>query len=662
MCGICGTAGFARERQLEKMSAVIAHRGPDDMGVKILQRREIPWIGLAHRRLSIIDLSSAGHQPMSNEDDSVWVAYNGEIFNFIELRSRLESGHRFRSRTDTEVLIHLYEERGIDFLNDLNGMFALALFDQKEDHLLLARDPFGIKPLYYMPLPGGQLAFASEIKSFLAGDLLNPEVDPEVLHYYLNFLWVPGPKTLFKGVFKLQPGHILLWKEGEFQTRQYWEGKPTDSSPDRTEADRIEELRVLLEDAVRRHLISDVPLGVFLSGGLDSSALLALGTKITNRSMKAYTIAFRAEDSKLEQSNQDLVFARQIAKELNAEHHEIELQPDVTDLLPKIVWHMDEPVADPAAIASYLICKAAHDQVTVLLSGQGGDEIFGGYRVHLEDRFSRPLAAFPSAVRDRILLPVWDRLPALREYIPGVRPGKVLAFHRYFRKVLRGAGLPAPARYVFHRSYYGPGAQAGLYTEDFQAQVREFDPYETHLQYFRRVSDAHFVDQMLFVDQKTFLPELNLTYSDKMSMAASIEARVPLLDQNLATFVRGLPHHYKLKGMKQKYLFKRAMEGMLPKELVWRGKAGFGAPIRTWLQVDLREMMGDLLSERSIKSRGYFDPNAIAKLVRAQEEQVEDYTYQLWAFLTLELWIRTWVEEPTSHLTDPEPGGPLAQL
>ena len=652
MCGLCGTAGFVSERQLEKMSSVIAHRGPDDTGVKILQRGETPWIGLAHRRLSIIDLSPAGHQPMSNEDGSVWVVYNGEIFNFLELRSRLERGHHFRSRTDTEVLIHLYEDRGIDFLNDLNGMFALALWDQKEDHLLLARDPFGIKPLYYMPLPGGRLAFASEIKSFLAGGLLNPEVDPESLHYYLNFLWVPGPKTLFKGVFKLEPGHFLLWKEGEFQIRQYWESRPTSSPPARSETDRIEELQVLLEEAVRRHLISDVPLGVFLSGGLDSSALLALGTRITNRPMTAYTIAFRAEDSRLEQSNQDLVFARQIARQFDAEHHEIELKPDVTDLLPRIVWHMDEPVADPAAIASYLICKAARDQVTVLLSGQGGDEIFGGYRVHLEDRFSRPLAAFPSAMRDRMLLPLWDRLPALREHLPGVRPGKVLAFHRYFRKVLRGAGLPAPDRYVFHRSYYGPGEQSGLYTGDFQDQVSEFDPYETHLQYFRQVSDAHSVDQMLFVDQKTFLPELNLTYSDKMSMVASIEARVPLLDQNLVTYVRGLPPQDKIKGMKQKYLFKRAMEGILPKELVWRGKAGFGAPIRTWLQVDLREMIGDLLSERSIKNRGYFDPKAIANLIRAQDEQVEDYTYQLWAFLTLELWIRTWVEEPTSSLSD----------
>src|SRR3990172_5478437 len=276
MCGICGTVGFANERQLEAMNRAIVHRGPDDGGIHIACSPEgSPLVGLANRRLSIIDLSPAGHQPMSNEDGQVWVAYNGELFNFLDLRPDLEAkGHVFRSRTDTEVLIHLYEERGIDCLSALNGMFGLALWDAAEQRLLLARDPFGIKPLYYMPLEDGRLAFASEIKSFLAGGLLKPEVDAEALHQFLNFLWVPSPKTLFKGVFKLMAGHYLVWRQGHFNIRRYWEGIPPATPIRRSEPELIEDLRGLLSAAVRRHLVSDVPLGVFLSGGLGSSALL----------------------------------------------------------------------------------------------------------------------------------------------------------------------------------------------------------------------------------------------------------------------------------------------------------------------------------------------------------------------------------------------------
>jgi len=647
MCGICGTAGFADEQQLEAMNQAMLHRGPDDGGIHIVCRPDgQPWIGLANRRLSIIDLSAAGHQPMSNEQGDTWITYNGELFNFLELRPGLEArGHHFRSQTDTEVLVHLYEEQGPDFLKQLNGMFGLALWDGQEQRLLLARDPFGIKPLYYMPLPDGRLAFASEIKCLLAGGLLTPEVDAEALHYYLNFLWVPGPKTLFKGVFKLLPGHYLLWQNGAYSVHPYWDGTPRAPAREQPEAELVAELRDHLQAAVRRHLISDVPLGVFLSGGLDSSAILALSTQIANRSMKAYTIAFRAEDAQHEQSDEDRKYARLVARAFGAEHHEIEVSPDIVDLLPKMVWHLDEPVADPAAITSYLICKAAREQLTVLLSGQGGDEVFGGYRVQLTDRLSRPLAWLPRPVREGAVLPLWNHLPALKDSVPGVRPGKVMAFHRYGEKLLRGVDYPPPERYVFQRSYYAPGAQAQFYSAEFRAQVAQFDPYDTHLAYFHEVSRADFTDQMLYVDQKTFLPELNLTYSDKTSMAASIEARVPLLDQELASFMRQVPARYKIRGMTQKYLFKRAMEGILPPEVIWRGKAGFGAPIRTWLRQDLRGLVDDLLSVDSIRARGYFDPPAVRALVEKHYAETEDNTYQIWAFLTLELWQRMFVDK-----------------
>jgi asparagine synthase (glutamine-hydrolysing) len=524
-------------------------------------------------------------------------------------------------------------------------MFGAAIWDEPERRLVLARDPFGIKPLYYAPGADGQIAFASEVKCLLAGGVVTAEVDHEALHYFLNYLWVPGPKTMFKGVFKLQPGHLLVWKDGRYDIHRYANPLPSANGRVHDERELVAELRGHLRDAVRRQLISDVPLGVFLSGGLDSSALLALATEISNRSLKAFTIAYRAEDARGEQSNEDSKFARQVARRFGADHHEIEIAPDVVDLLPKVVYHLDEPVADPAAITSYLICRAARADLTVLLSGQGGDEVFGGYRVHLADRLSQPFGYLPAAVRDGLLLPVWDTLPALSDHIPGVRPGKVMAFHRYFRKLLRGAGYPRGERYVFHRSYYAPGEQAGLYSGDFRARVAAFDPYATHLAYLDAVPSANFVDQMLYLDQQTFLPELNLTYSDKTSMAASVEVRVPLLDEAVAGFMRGVPGDWKIRGITQKYLFKRAMEGILPHDVIWRGKAGFGAPIRAWLARDLREMVREYLAPEVIASRGYFDSREIQRLLDPAAAPAEDQTYRIWALLTLELWHRTFIDK-----------------
>jgi asparagine synthase (glutamine-hydrolysing) len=647
MCGICGVVRKQADAPVDescllRMNEAMSHRGPDDSGIHLAGNGRI---GLGNCRLSIIDLSAAGHMPMSNEDGSIWLTYNGEVFNFLDLRPELgKKGHRFRSNTDTEVLIHLYEERGLDFLNAMNGMFALALWDASEERLILARDPFGIKPLYYMPLSGGGIAFASEVKSFIAAGLLEPRIDSEALHDYLNFLWVPSPKTMFEGVFKLPPGHMLIWRDGKYVMKEYWSGVPPREQRRRREGDLIEELREQLLAAVKRHLVSDVPLGFFLSGGIDSSAILALATQLATRSMKAYTISFRSEDAKLEQSDEDWKYAKIVAERFGAEHHQILLWPSIVDLLPKIIWHLDEPVADPAAITSYLICKAAREEATVLLSGQGGDEVFGGYRVHLADRLSRPLNLLPRAAVRSGLVPVLDLLPHMRESIPGVQPGKLMAYHRYLRKLFLGAHYSRDLRYVYHRSYYPPGEQERLYTRDFAGRVAAFDPYETHLRYLRETEGASFVDRMLYLDQKTFLPELNLTYSDKTSMAASVEVRVPLLDQQLATFMRGVPANAKIRGMKQKYLFKKAMEGILPHEVIWRGKAGFGAPIRNWLHGDLKSMIDDLLSEQSLRQRGIFEPATIARMRQADRSGAADHSYRLWALITLELWMRIFVD------------------
>jgi asparagine synthase (glutamine-hydrolysing) len=644
MCGICGTAGFVDRGLIERMTTIISHRGPDDAGIYL---SETAQVGLGNRRLSIIDLSPAGHMPMSNEDGRVWITHNGEIYNFRELRDDLEvRGHRFQSNTDTEVIIHGYEEWGVNVLNKLNGMFALALLDLRQSHtrpkLLLARDRLGIKPLYYTTI-GDRMLFGSEIKSLLLSPEVQRHMNFEALHRYLAFRWVAGPETLFDGIYKLMPGHYLLWENGQCSSHRYWD-LHFDVDQTCNEQALVEEMRSILDRSIARHLISDVPLAVFLSGGLDSSAILALASRQARDPITAYTVAYRREDGRLEQSDEDAKYAQLVAKRFGAKYHEIILEPDVVELLPKVVWHLDEPVSDAAAISTYLICTAARSNAKVLLSGQGADEVFAGYRVHLSYRLSEMVRLIPESVRNGPVQQMLGVLPLLHNKVPGVHPGLLLAFHRYFAKLLRGASLSNEERYVAFQAYCTDQQLRQLYSPAVRERLVHSVAGQRHMQYFDAVADQDFLNRMLYVDAKTFLPELNLTYSDKLSMAQSVEIRVPFLDTELIEFAARVPSGLKLRRLTTKYILKKALTGVVPEPVIRRRKAGFGAPTRMWLRRDLPGMLDDLFSEVSIRKRGLFDPQQVRRLIADDRQGIEDYSYRVWMLLTLELWQRTFLD------------------
>lgn len=644
MCGICGMTGGADVALLQRMVKSIHHRGPDDSGVWVSPDRSL---GLGNTRLAIQDLSAAGHMPMPNEDESIWLTYNGEIYNFPQLRAELTAlGHRFRSRTDSEVLVHGWESWGTDLFRRLNGMFALAIVDTRQGPptLILARDRFGIKPLYYWS-DEKSLVFGSEIKTMLLDGRVPRAVNPTTVHRFLAFGWVTGPETMFAGIQKLAPGHYLTWREGQSCVRSYWDLR-FHAGPQQSVEEWRHDLAAALSRAVERHLISDVPVGVFLSGGVDSSAILALASRATRAPVKAYTIVYRPQDSRLEQSGDDAKYARLMAKACGADFHEILVEPDIVQLLPKAVLHLDEPVADPAAISTYLISCAARPDLKVLLSGQGADEVFAGYRIHRNHHLAELIRQLPAWLRNGPSSAALRMLPAVAGHVPGLSPGLVMAAHRYLRQLLAGAALSPEERYVFYRSYYADRDQRVLYTPSFGQQVQNEVAGIRHLEYFAAVPNEDFLNRVLYVDAKTFLPELNLTYSDKMSAAASIEVRVPFLDAELVELAARTPPALKLRGVRGKYILKEALKDLVPSKILHRRKAGFGAPIRNWLRNDLREMVDDVLDERSLQARGYFEAAAVRRMILDDRAGRADHAYRIWSLLTLELWHRTFIDAP----------------
>lgn len=647
MCGIAGMAGIRDAKLLEEMLRITAHRGPDDSGT-FLSGGSFPRnsVAIGNNRLKILDLSAAGHQPMASPDGSAWVVYNGEIFNYSELRDELiADGIRFRSHSDTEVLPHLWQKYGADMVERLNGMFAFAIWDSNEQKLFIARDRMGVKPLYYAT-QGGRLYFGSEIKSILLAPEIAAEIDPSALQEFLSLLYVPNPGTMFRNIKKLQPGCTLTWQNGAVRIDRFWDSsRPVPQLPG-SEKDLIHQCREVLRNAVRRQLVSDVPVGFFLSGGLDSSSLLACASEVHTGPLRCYTISFRKEHSQLEQSGEDAYYAKRVAKAYGAECHEIVVDPDVTNLLPKVIWHLDDAVADHAAIATWLICKEAKPTSTVLLSGQGGDELFAGYRVHLVDKFPRWMRMLPPSARRILLITPTQVLARNAHRIPGVSPGLVLAYCRFSERAMRLVGLSPQEQFAGMRSYMSAAALEEIMTPEALRGSRPHD--ESIMEHFREAADLEFLDQMLYVDQKTFLPDLNLTYSDKLSMAASIETRVPLLDNALVDFMRGIPPSLKMRGFNQKYILKKAMEDILPREVITRRKAAFGLPVRSWLRNELREMVGDLLSEKRVRERGLFKPHVVTKIIEDNQKGVREHTLQLWALLTLELWQQTFIDAPVA--------------
>jgi len=632
------------------MLKAIEHRGRDDEGVwtSPVIDDEGQQICLGHRRLSIIDTSSAGHQPMLSHDGKLVVILNGEIYNYRELRDQLASkGHLFRTQTDTEVLLAAWEEWGEECLPRLNGMFAFALWDERQRALFLVRDRVGIKPLYYIDAgrdAGGpqagclrSIVFASEVKAILASGLIKAELDRKALHQFLTFLWVPDPNTLFAEIKTVPPGHIVAWRDNQLTVREWWDISFDQIEEGRSDAWWQEQVLETLDRVTKLEMVADVPLGSFLSGGIDSSSIVAMMKHhSTGRRIGTYTIGIAAEDLRYDIIPDDVEWARRVNQQLDTDYHEIMLQPDVAGLLPRLVYHMDEPAID-MAIPSYLVSQAARETLTVMLSGMGGDEVFAGYPRQLAMKIAGTLDPVPQMLRRPVM-------KALAHALPGGIPGKLTAPLRNAKKFARSAALDFEDRYLGYGTYFTDEAKARLYTDGMRGTTQDLDAYSAHRQYFARVKNAAPLNQLLYVDLKTFLPCLNLMTTDKTSMAANLEVRVPFLNQEMLELTSRMPPDLKLRGMKRKYILKRAAEKLLPREVVWRKKAGFGAPIRSWLRGALRPMVDDLLSEETVRRRGLFQPEEVRRVISANLSGREDYNLQVFQLLTLELWQRAFID------------------
>ncbi len=641
MCGIAGYAGLHRPELLGPMTDAMVHRGPDDSGTWCDPEAEI---GLGHRRLSIIDLSPAGRQPMCNADESIWITYNGELYNYPEHRERLvKKGYPFRSQSDTEVLIALYETMGLDFLKELNGIFAFALWDAKKRRLILARDHAGIKPLYFRQ-DGRRLYFASEIKALLKIPGAPRELNLASVPDYLTFLWVPGENTLLNGIKKLEPGHYAIWENGRFETKRWFdlEYVPDES---RSEEEWTEAVHETFMRTTRRQMVSDVPLGAFLSGGLDSSSIVACMRNVfPDRVINAYTVRFDRGAMAKEQGVDDYPYARKVAKALDVRLKSVMLHPDVISLLPKMVYHLDEPDADPAVFPSYLISKLAReDGTTVLLSGTGGDEVFFGYRSHqayrLYERFAWmskfPFSSIVSAGvgASNSLLGAQNRLAR--------RVAK-------FRRGLTERGL---ARHLEVADWSSHAVREGLFDDTVFDSIDTYDSAECMRRYaddFRGEGELNFHSHLLV---QTFLAAHNFLYTDKSSMAVGLEARVPFMDVELMRLSAQIPERYKLKGNVTKSVLKDAMERYLPRDLIHRKKTGFGAPLRTWIQEDLHDTIQFFLGPGQVSRRGIFKPEQVRRILDENAAGKQDHAYLIYALVNLELWMQSFVDAPGVEVT-----------
>lgn len=609
------------------MSAVLVHRGPDDEGHYVGR-----GVSLGMRRLSIIDLAG-GHQPISNEDETVWVVLNGEIYNFEELRRRLQrSGHSFRTNSDTEILVHLYEERGLDFLQSLRGMFTIALWDAPRSRLVLARDRLGKKPLYLWRGPE-RLIFGSEIKAILQEETVPRRLNLRALEEYLALGYVPAPWTLLEGIEKVLPGHYLVIENGQVLDREYWDVQ-FKAEETASEAEWIERVREKLLDSVRVRLVSDVPLGAFLSGGIDSSTVVAAMAQLSDQPVKTYSIGFEGEDSYYN----ELPFARTVATAFATDHHEIIVRPQVAELLPRLIWHMDEPIADSAFVTTYLVSRLARESVTVILSGVGGDELFGGYRRYLGDSLRPYYRLLPSRVRR-----TW--LPALLARLPQDRHSGWKNYLRYASAFVGTAELDPAERYMSYVTVFSPEVRAALLSRRGPAPPNARGAASEILaRYFQKCPATESLHQNIYVDLKTSLPDDLLALTDKMSMAASIECRAPLIDHELVELTSRIPAHLKVRGLTMKYLLKKAVQPWLPPEILRRKKRGFGAPVGAWLRRDLEFLVRETLSREQIAKRGIFDPAVVSEIVASHRAQARDHTDHLLALICLELWSRIFLD------------------
>lgn len=645
MCGIAGLVCADSEKRIAAMLETIEHRGRDDEGIWTSGTIDDAGcrVSLGHRRLAIIDTSEAGHQPMLSADGRFVLTFGGEIYNYRELREQLKSkGHAFRTHSDTEVLLNAFAEWGKECLPRLNGMFHFAVWDNRERRLTLARDHVGIKPLYYFYDPGtqakaGSVIFASEVKAILATGLVERALDPQALNQFLTFLWAPDPNTLFRGIKTLPPAHVLTFQDNKIEIDEWWDVSFDDIEEGRSEKWWQEQVLETLDRTVNMEMVADVPLGSFLSGGIDSSGIVAMMKRHSgDRRVSTYTVGIESEDLKYDIIPDDVEWARRVNQHLDTDYHEIMLQPAVAELLPKLVYHMDEPAID-MAIPSYLVSQAARQTLRVMLSGMGGDEVFAGYPRQLAMKIAGAFDPVPGLLRRPLM-------KTLAGALPGGLPGRLTAPLRNAKKFARSAGLDFEERYLGYGTYFTDEAKQQLYSDGLREATAGFDAYAAHRRYFSRVKNAAPLNRLLYVDLKTFLPCLNLITTDKTSMAANLEVRVPFLNRQMIEFTARMPPELKLRGFKRKYILKRALEEVLPRDVVWRKKAGFGAPIRSWLRGALRPLVNELLSDDVITKRGLFRPEEVRRLVNQNLSGREDFNLQVFQLLNLELWQRQFMD------------------
>jgi asparagine synthase (glutamine-hydrolysing) len=629
VCGIYGVFQLdgapADAALMPAMGRVIAHRGPDDEG-----HHADGACAIGMRRLSIIDLAG-GHQPLSNGDGTLWLVCNGEIYNFRELRRELQAlGHRFKTASDSEVILHSYAQYGDEFIHRLNGMFAFALWDARGRRLIIGRDRLGVKPVY-LYRDARRLAFASEAKALLTLPGVSAEIDSAALHSYLNLGYVPAPLSIFRGIGKLPPASVLIVEGARVEERRYWR-IPSAIDRSLSENEWVERIRTRLDEAVRMQMVSDVPIGAFLSGGIDSSTVVGFMAAHSDRPIRTYAIGFKGTAA--DDFYNELPYAYRVADLFHTEHHEIVVRPDVVALLPRLLWHMDEPVSDTAFITTYLVSQFARKDVTVILSGVGGDELFGGYSRYLGNHYQ--------AYFDR--MPGWARraASALGERLPSDRHSPLLNLSRLAKGFLATAGMPFEERYRAYVQVFPAQEMQRLLVLGSAAHP------DTIAAAFQHAGGGDALNRMLAVDAETQLPDDLLMLTDKMSMATSLECRVPLLDHELVELAASMPEEVKIQGGRLKHALKEAVSGLLPRDILERKKRGFGTPMGAWLKQDLAPLVRGLLSESVVKRRELFHCPAVQELIESHETNRVDGTDRLLALLNLEIWSRLYLDRRTA--------------
>ena len=627
MCGIVGIINAnsrkAEREILEKMNKCIVHRGPDDDGFYINGNA-----ALAMRRLSIIDLAG-GQQPIHNYDKTKWIVFNGEIYNYQKLREDLEKrGHRFYTNSDTEAIVHLYDEYGADCVQHLRGMFAFAIWDETDKSLFIARDRVGKKPLLYSHQPNGDLIFGSEFQAVLAHPAISREVDMQAIDSYLSYLCVPAPQTAFKQIRKLEPAHWLRWKDGRIETKRYWQPDFSKKIKISVEEAETETLRILRESTKLR-MISEVPLGAFLSGGVDSSVVVALMAQESEKPIKTFSIGFEEQDFS------ELKYAKRVAEHVGAEYHEFIVKPDALEVLPTLVEHYGEPYADSSAIPTYYVAKETRKYVTVALNGDGGDESFAGYERHAAMRIAETYHRLPKILRTALIEKSVNLIPTSEIQRSRVRDVK---------RFLQAASLPKTERYFRWMSTFNREAKKELYTEQFLREISNNNPSQLLEKWFAKANGSGILDTVLLTDQMTYLPNDLLVKVDIASMANSLEARSPFLDHNLIEFAASLPENIKARRTETKSFLKKIAARLVPREVVYRRKMGFGVPIGKWFRGEMKNFVRDiLLSEKSL-NRGIVRGEIIEKYVREHIDVERDHAFQIWTLLMLELWFQQFID------------------